>query len=153
MNKTFFAAISAGVLSLSFAHAACAQAVAAKPAVGAEKAGDTQIEAAFAAWDLDRNGVLSRTEFRSGWMALRRAEALQARLRTQFHAVDANKNNAIDASEYGSLLLVKRAGSAAPPLSAFDSNKNQRLEFGEYLELVQRLAATTPVAAAPTPRK
>jgi len=156
MNKTFLAAAGTGILSLLLAHAACAQAAATAPAAAsADKAVPPEIDAAFAAWDLDKNGALSLDEFRSGWVALRRAGELQARLRTQFHAVDANKNDAIDAGEYGSLVLVKRAGKSAPPLSTFDTNKDQRLEFDEYVELVQRLAAAERAApaAAPAPKK
>jgi hypothetical protein len=155
MNKTLLATAGTGILSLLLAHAAYAQAAATRPAAAtADKTVPPEVDAAFAAWDLDKNGALSLNEFRSGWVALRRAGELQARLRTQFHTVDANKNDAIDASEYGSLVLVKRAGKSAPPLSTFDTNKDQRLEFGEYVELVQRLAAAEQAASpAPAPRK
>jgi hypothetical protein len=153
MNKTLLA-VGTGLLALCIAHAACAQAAATKPAAAGDKAVPPEIDAAFAAWDLDKNGALSLTEFRSGWVALRRAGELQARLRTQFHAVDANKNDAIDASEYGSLVLVQRAGKSAPPLSTFDTNKDQRLEFDEYVQLVQRMATAERAASpAPAPRK
>lgn len=152
MNKTLLAAIATGALSLFFTPAARAQAAATKPAAGSGKTVPAEVDAAFAAWDADKNGVLSQGEFRNGWMELRRARELEARLRTQFHTVDANRNNAIDSGEYGNLVLVKRAGNSAPPLSTFDTNKDQRLEFGEYLKLVQRMAATVqPAAAAATP--
>jgi hypothetical protein len=84
-------------------------------------------------------------------MLLRRAGVLQARLREQFHKIDANGNNAIDANEYANLVLVKQAGKSAQPLSSFDTNKDQRLEFGEYVELVQRMAPrpAVPVKKAP----
>ena len=152
MNKTILAAIVAGLLSLFPTHGASAQAVATRPATASDKTIPPEIHAAFAAWDQDRNGALSLSEFRSGWVALRRAGELQARLRAQFHTVDANRSGAIDASEYGSLLLVKRAGKSAPPLSTFDTNKDQRLQFGEYLKLVQGMAASAQTAA-PAPRK
>lgn len=152
MSKTILAAVVTGFVSLLLAHAVNAQAAATKPMSAGDKTVPPEIDAAFAAWDLDKNGVLSLPEFRSGWTALRRAGELQARLRAQFHTVDANKNNAIDASEYGSLLLVKRAGKSAPPLSTFDTNKDQRLQFGEYLELVQHMAANAQ-PAPPAPRR
>lgn len=151
MNTSILAAIGTGLLSIVLAQAAGAQA-AGKPAATADTSVPPEIDAAFTAWDLDKNGVLSRAEFRSGWVALRRAGELQTRLRAQFHAVDANKNDAIDAGEYNSLVLVQRAGKSAPPLSTFDTNKDQRLEFDEYLQLVQRLApAVRQEAPAPTP--
>lgn len=149
MNKLLLAACTGG-LAFLVAQAACAQAVAQKPSAPASKPVPAEVDAAFASWDTDKNGALSLQEFRNGWIALRRAGEWEARLRAQFHNVDANKNNAIDAGEYGSLLLVKRAGKSAPPLSAFDANKNLRLEFGEYVKLVQQLAGK-PKAAAPAP--
>jgi hypothetical protein len=155
MNKPILAALGVGVLSLFLTQAACAQAAAGKAEASADKTVPPEVDAAFAAWDQDKNGALSLAEFRSGWVALRRAGELQARLRTQFHNVDANKNDAIDPGEYGSLVLVKRAGKSAPPLSTFDTNQDQRLEFGEYVELVQRMAAAgqAPAAPAPAPKK
>lgn len=153
MNKTLLA--GTGILSLFLAQAAYAQAAATTTtAATADKTVPPEIDAVFAAWDLDKNGALSLNEFRSGWVALRRAGEMQARLRTQFHTVDANKNDAIDASEYGNLVLIQRAGKSAPPLSTFDTNKDQRLEFDEYVELVQRMAAAEREASpAPAPKK
>lgn len=95
---------------------------------------------AFKAWDKDRNGGLSLVEFRTGWQQVQRVAELQARLRHQFGTVDANKNNAIDPAEYGSLVLVKQAGKNAPQMSVFDGNRDGKLAFGEYVKLVQTLA-------------
>ena len=154
--KKLIPAATSFLLAMCLSQSAFAQAnPPAKPAAAAaaDKTVPPEVDAAFAAWDVDKNGALSRDEFRNGWIALRRAGELQARLRTQFHTVDANKNDAIDASEYGTLVLVKRAGNAAPPLSAFDANKDQKLEFDEYLALVQRMAQPAAKAAAPAPKK
>ncbi len=104
--------------------------------VGAET---TAADAAFSAWDLDRNGSLSQQEFRKGWEQVRRTSQREANLRRQFMAVDSNKNGAIDPAEYSTLILVKNAGKAAPPLSSFDANKDGKLQLGEYLTLVQTL--------------
>lgn len=132
---------------------ACAQAAAAKPqpqpqhALPAQAAApatprEPAVDATFKAWDADHNGVLSQAEFRQGWNSVRkRAEnKVEASLRTQFDKVDANHNGAIDAGEYGNLLLVQRAGKSAPALASFDRNGDQRLEFDEYMALVARLA-------------
>ncbi len=97
-------------------------------------------EAAFVAWDVDRNGNLSKQEFANGWEQVRHATQLEARLRRQFASVDTNKNGRIDPAEYGALILVKNAGKSAPPLSRFDANKDGKLELGEYIKLVQVLA-------------
>ncbi len=101
----------------------------------------SQAEAMFAAWDRDHNGSLSQQEFLSGWQQVRRAAQAQARLRQQFAAVDRNKSGAIEANEYSSLVLVKQAGTSAPPLATFDGNHDGKLQLGEYLELVRTLVA------------
>ena len=110
-----------------------------------------QVDATFKAWDADGNGALSIGEFRTGYAGLRQAGENQARLRQQFSTIDGDKNGAIDATEYGNLLLIKNAGAAAPPLSTFDANKNQRLELGEYMALVRRMAARQTATPGRTP--
>jgi hypothetical protein len=95
----------------------------------------------FAAMDANHDGNLSQEEFRKGYVGLRQAIALEARLREQFQAVDADRSGALDAGEYANLALVKQAGQTAPGLSAFDADKNQKLGFGEYLAAVRALFA------------
>lgn len=95
----------------------------------------------FAAMDANHDGHLSQEEFRKGYAGLRQAIALEMHLREQFQAIDADRNGALDAGEYADLALVKQAGRTAPGLSAFDANKNQKLEFEEYLAAVRALFA------------
>ena len=111
-----------------------------------------RVDATFRLWDRDRNGALSLQEFRAGWTTLRRDGVRASRQRAQFDKVDASNNGAIDAGEYPNLLLVKRAGASAPPLADFDANRNGRLEFVEYQDLVRRLSPSraTRQPAAPT---
>ena len=97
-------------------------------------------QAIFTAWDTDHNGNLSQQEFRTGWQQQREAIQVQAKLRQQFAVIDANKSGAIDASEYGNLLLIKQAGKAAPNLATFDVNKDGKLQPSEYMQLVMKLA-------------
>jgi hypothetical protein len=148
-------AAGTALAALIFASSVAAQApAAAKPATAAaaQQQVPPEIDAAFKDWDADRNGSLSLQEFRNGWLVLRRAEAMQVRLREQFQKIDVNRNSAIDANEYGNLVLIKQAGKSAPALGAFDANKDQRLEFGEYIELVRTMSAPrqpTPAAKKP----
>lgn len=109
-----------------------------------------RVAAIFAAWDVNKDKVLSQQEFVAGWRSLQRAAAEEAVLQRQFNLVDADRSGAIDGKEYRNLLLIKRAGKAAPLLSSFDANSNQRLEFPEYLDLVRRMSTTPRSAIAPT---
>lgn len=112
-----------------------------------------RVEAVFKAWDANHDGALTLAEFRSGWQNARRggAQTGQARLQQQFKQIDANGNGGIDRTEYPNMMLVKRAGSAAPPFSEFDRDNSQKLEFAEYATLVQRLAERR--TGTPSPRK
>ena len=107
-----------------------------------------RVEATFAAWDSNKDHVLSLAEFQAGWAALQKATAIEVRLHRQFQAVDADHDGTLEAGEYANLVLVKRAGTGAPPLSAFDANKDQRLQFPEYLALVRKLGAQPAAAPA-----
>ena len=142
MSRRMAAAIAGALL-------ACASAQAGAQA-GTQAASIPAADATFKAWDTDHDGVLSQAEFRQGWSSARhRAEErkVEASLRAQFDKVDANHDGAIDAGEYGGLLLIQRAGKSAPPLATFDRNGDRRLAFDEYMALVSRLAAAAPRAA------
>jgi len=141
--------------ALAAALLAAATPLFAQQAAPAAAAGGNSVEAIFGRWDTDGNGLLSRDEFNKGWAAqatvARKAamEAVQEGLREQFDTVDADDNEAIDASEYAGLLLVRRAGASAPPLATFDASKDGRLQYAEYLQLVRRLAAAQRTGETP----
>lgn len=152
MSGKILSVVLAGLAAMCISQGVFAQAATATPAARPEQAAAAaQVDATFKAWDADHNGALSAQEFKTGWAAMRQVAEVEARLRAQFHKVDANGNGAIDAAEYANLVLVKNAGKSAPLLSAFDTNKNQRLEFGEYLGLVRRMSQ--PVAPAVHPSR
>ena len=98
-------------------------------------------DAMFASLDADRDGTLSRAEFRAGHAALQRAIAAEARLREQFRSVDRDRSGGLEANEYAQLILVQRAGAAAPAFATFDADGDAKLGFGEYLVAVRRLAS------------
>ena len=116
----------------------------AKPAAARQAGGP---DAVFAAWDKDGNGALSKDEFRNGWAGTRNALATQ-RLKAEFQRHDANKDGKLQANEYANLALVQRAGTSAPMLSAFDKNKDQGLDFAEYVDFVKTAAQQQPAAPA-----
>ena len=139
-------------LMIAMAPAAFAQtaapAASARPAQAARPAQQAGADAAFAAWDKDKNGSLSKDEFRAGYDAAIESLAVQ-RLRMEFQRHDTNHDNRLDAGEYAGLALVQHAGKSAPMLSAFDKDKNQSLDFAEYVEFVRVVAKAQMAAPAP----
>jgi hypothetical protein len=92
-------------------------------------------DALFTQWDTNHDRMLSPAEFNAGWQGLQ-ANAAVHRLHEQFAALDTDKSGSLDAAEYAHLELIKHAGASAPPMSAFDADKNQRLDFKEYVNVV-----------------
>jgi hypothetical protein len=92
----------------------------------------------FGSWDTDKNHSLSLDEFKLGWQRAREGQVV-ARMAGLFRAVDANHDGLLQPAEYANLPLIKRAGSAAPPLSTFDTNKSNSLDKQEYLRMVEAL--------------
>ena len=92
-------------------------------------------EAVFNTWDKDKNKSLSLEEFRSGWTEIQMRQTL-AKLHQNFVAMDANKSNALEQSEFANLEVIKKAGAKAPMLSAFDADKNGKLDFKEYVQMI-----------------
>ncbi|MFA6986395.1 MAG: hypothetical protein WC213_09330 [Arenimonas sp.] len=130
---------SALCLAAALVVANVAQAQSTTPAPAAAKAQATP-DGIFARWDKDKNKALSVEEFKAGWQEIQTANALR-KLHANFVAMDSNKSGALEANEYANLELIKKGGKAAPLLSAFDTDKNQRLEFKEYVGMVNSLVA------------
>jgi len=137
MSNSIKIAGAALCLSGMFAVAAAAQTPA--PAAGAAAQQATP-DATFTRWDKDKNKSLSLDEFKAGWQEAQTTAALR-KLRANFNAMDANKSGGLEASEYAKLELIKRAGANAPMMSAFDADKNQALDFKEYVSLINSMVA------------
>ena len=95
-------------------------------------------EAMFSRWDKDKNNALSQAEFKTGWQEVQ-ANLVLRQLHENFVQMDANKSGSIEVLEYANLELVKKAGASAPPMSTFDLDKNQRLDFKEYVGMVRSM--------------
>ena len=146
--KTSIVLIAALAAPVAFAQQP-AKAPAAAPAQAAQ--GPAGPDAMFAAWDTNHDGAISKDEFRAGYAAARDTMAVQ-RLHVEFQRRDENHDGKLQANEYAQMMVVQRAGKGAPPMSAFDADKNQSLDFQEYLEALKTLAKPQPAAAA-TPKK
>lgn len=136
--------LAAAVLAASIAATglAAAQATAAKPNANANAPAKPTPEGLFKDWDKDNSKSLSLDEFRNGWAQVSQqiqARQVVAKLHQNFTAMDKNKSGAIEQDEFVNLELIKKAGSKAPMLSAFDADKNGKLEFKEYVSLVETM--------------
>jgi len=109
-----------------------------KPATAVAKQQASGPDAIFNRWDKDRNKSISIDEFRAGWQEVQNALVLR-QLHDNFVAMDLDKSGFLESAEYANLELIKKAGSAAPMMSAFDTDKNQRLDFKEYVGLVSAM--------------
>jgi hypothetical protein len=123
------------IVALLVANAVHAQSTATPtktPATQATSAPAEGPDALFARWDTNHDKLLSADEFRAGWQQLQTVRALHE----QFVAHDTNKNGCLNAAEYAQLTLIKNAGPAAPPMAQFDVQKNQCLDFKEYVGVI-----------------
>lgn len=111
---------------------------AAKPSASANQQAATP-EAMFGRWDKDKNNALSLAEFKAGWQEVQ-ANLVLRQLHENFVQMDVNKSGAIEVLEYANLELIKKAGASAPPMSTFDLDKNQRLDFKEYVGMVRSMS-------------
>jgi len=143
--KTSIVLIAALAAPVAFAQQP-AKAPAAAPAQATQ--GPAGPDAMFAAWDTNHDGSISKDEFRAGYAAARDTMAVQ-RLHVEFLRRDENHDGTLQADEYAKMMVVQRAGKNAPPMSAFDKDKNQSLDFPEYLEALKTLAQSQPAAATP----
>jgi len=135
-NRNNLAGLTA-VLALAIAGAAAAQTAPAK-APAANKPRAATPDETFAMWDKDKNKVLSLDEFKAGFQMVQ-AQGAVRKLHGNFNAMDKNKNGALESDEYANLELIKKAGAKAPAMSTFDADKNGKLDFKEYLAMIEAM--------------
>jgi Ca2+-binding EF-hand superfamily protein len=150
MHKLVSAILLAAGVTLTGLGAQAQTKAPATAAAQAKPATDPSVQL-FKSWDKNADGQLSQQEFSTGWHQAQAALQLQARLRRQFGTIDGNRDGALDVAEYGNLVLIKNAGKSAPPLARFDSNGNGKLEFNEYVKLVETLAPNEPAGKGGKP--
>lgn len=119
---------------------------AAKPAAGKQAgAGIEQgIDKMFAALDKDNNKQLSYDEFKNGVVAERRQAMLMQRLGQIFQEADKNGNKTLEQVEFNALPGVKAAKDPKPKFADYDKNKDQKMDFREYLEFVSKMSEQAP---------
>ena len=125
-------------MAIAFAGGVLAQTAKPAPAAQGQAAQPMGAEGLFQRWDTDKNGVLSQSEFKAGWTEVQAGMAMR-KLHENFVAMDGNKSGFLEASEYANLELIKKAGKTAPLMSAFDADHNGKLDFKEYVSLVNTL--------------
>ena len=129
------AAATVAAIALTFAGASAAQ-QGAKPAAGQPRVATA--DEAFAQWDKDKNKTLSLEEFKAGFQTLQAQSAVR-KLHQNFTAMDKNKSGTLEQDEFASLEVVKQAGAKAPAFATFDADKNGKLDFKEYLSLIEKM--------------
>jgi Ca2+-binding EF-hand superfamily protein len=113
----------------------------AKPAASKPAAGNIEqgIDKMFAALDKDNNKQLSYDEFKNGVVAQRQQEILMRRLRQIFQEADKNGNKTLELVEFNALPGVKAAKDPKPKFGDYDKNKDQKIDFPEYVEFVIKM--------------
>lgn len=109
-----------------------------KPSIGNIEQG---IDKMFAALDTDRNKQLSYDEFKTGVVAERRQAFVMQRLVQIFQAADKSGNKALELVEFNALPGVVAARESKPKFVDYDKNKDQKIDFREYVEFASRMSA------------
>lgn len=154
-NKQYIAVVAMALIFspvISQAQSTAAKPAAAKPAAPANKQPDiTQgIDQMFAAMDADKNKQLSFEEFKNGVVAQRRQMMIIERLQQNFKAADKNANSTLEIAEFNALPGLQAMPAPKPAFASFDVNKDQKMDFREYVEFVGKMSTQ---AAAAQPKK
>jgi Ca2+-binding EF-hand superfamily protein len=141
--KTLFLSMGLCLPVVASAAAQTSSAPAAAPAVSPET-----LDAMFQRMDKNDDKMLSLDEFKAGIVARERAIVL-VRLQAQFKSMDKNNSGALEPTEFYELPLMKSGGSNVPTFTAADTDRDQKLNFKEYVALVGKYAASRQPARKP----
>ena len=136
-------------LAMVFASGvAMAQANSASATAPAAAAPAETAESMFQRMDKNNDKMLTLDEFKAGIEQRNRAMIL-SRLQAQFKLMDKNNSGALEPTEFYELPLVKQGGANAPTFTSADTDKDQKLNFKEYIALIAKYAASHQPAAKP----
>lgn len=104
------------------------------------------IDVMFKAIDTDKNGSLSFQEFQVAVVAQRRQAQLIQQLQAKFRSADTDKSGSLNIAEFNQLPVVVKSPNPKPTFASFDVNKDQAIDFREYLAFVQQVTRAAPTA-------
>ena len=131
---------------LANAQTAPAKPVQAKPASAPAKSANqmsdfTQgIDKIFADMDTDKNKQISFEEFKVSVVNQRRQMFIIEKLRENFKASDKNGNGTLEIAEFNALPGLQNMPPPKPAFATFDLNKDQKMDFREYVEFVGKIS-------------
>lgn len=143
MKNTLKAFLMLSILGFASANAQTKPAPA-KPAAGNSGNIEQGIDKMFAALDKDNNKQLSYDEFKNGVVAERRQAMVMQRLGQIFQEADKNDNKTLELVEFNALPGVKAAKNPKPIFGDYDKNKDQKIDFREYVEFVSKMSQQAP---------
>jgi Ca2+-binding EF-hand superfamily protein len=153
LNQTLPLMLSGLLLILATpAGAQTAKPAPANPAAGKQPDLTQGIDQMFKAMDKDKNGVLSFEEFKVAVVAERRQMMIIEQMQANFRAGDTNKNNTLSAAEFNALPVMPKLPSPKPVFATYDLNKDQAMDFREFLGFVQQISAANPPPAPVKPK-
>ena len=145
-NQFLFAILLLAGTQVAFAQTTgAAKPATAKPQAAAKQPDLTQgIDQMFKAIDKDKNGSISFEEFKAAVVAERRQMLIIEQLQGNFRAADTNKDGKLNAAEFNALPVMAKLPAPKPAFATYDLNKDQALDFREFLAFVQQVSKNTP---------